>query len=82
MRNYKFDNYSAARRWSYIIENVFFLTLRILVHSAPEYFEKLPLKKTKNPTLNGYVSKTRADAQPKLKFSETSFKFLQTSALF
>ena len=82
MRNYKFDNYRAARRWSYIIENVFFLTLRILVHSAPEYFEKLPLKKTENPTLNGYVSKTRPDSEPKLKFSETSFKFLQTRVLF
>ena len=39
-------------------------------------------KQTKNPTLNGYISKTRANSESKLKFSESSFKFLQNSVLF
>ena len=34
-----------------------------LTHSAPEYFEKLALKKRKTPNLNGYISKTRANSE-------------------
>ena len=49
-----------------------------LTHSAPEYFEKLAFKKTtKNATLNGCISKARANSESKLTFSESSFNFRQ-----
>ena len=43
----------------------------ILTHTAPEYFEKLALKKSKNPILNGYISKTMTNSKSELKFSES-----------
>ena len=37
---------------------------------STEYFEKIDIKKkAKNPTLNGYISKTRTNSESKLKFS-------------
>ena len=51
-----------------------------LAHSVPEYFEKLPIKnanQTKNPTLSGYILNTGVNSESKLKFSESSFNFLQ-----
>ena len=54
-----------------------------LTHSVPECFEKLPIKKkTGNQTLNGYISKTRANSASKLQLSENSSKFLQNSFVF
>ena len=41
----------------------------------------MPIKKN-NTTLNGYISKTRVNSESKLKFSESSFKFLQSNVLF
>ena len=44
---------------------------------------KLANKKlTKNPTLNGYISKTRARSESELKLYESSLKILQTSLVF
>ena len=40
------------------------------------------LANTRNPTLNSYISKTRTNSEQKLKFSESSFKFLQNNVLF
>ena len=54
-----------------------------LTHSAREYFEKLALKKTtKNATLNGCISKARANSESKLTFSESSLNFLQNRVVF
>ena len=39
-------------------------------------------KTNKKPNLNGYISKTRAISGSELKFSESSFKFLQNSLVF
>ena len=46
-------------------------TKNCLTNSAPEYFEKLALKKAKRPTLTGYILKTRTNSESKLKFSES-----------
>ena len=44
---------------------------------------KIDIKeKTKNPTLKGYISKTRTNSESKLKFSESSFNLLQNSVIF
>ena len=52
----------------------------ILTHSAPEYFEKLPLK---NPaTSNGCISKARANSESKLRFSESHSIFFKTGWFF
>ena len=52
--------------------------LSFITHSAPEYFEKLVFKKKKNnATLNGCISKARANSESKLTFSESSFNFVQ-----
>ena len=53
-----------------------------LTHSAREYFEKLALKKAKNVTLNGCISKVSANSESKLAFSGSSFRFLQNSVAF
>ena len=54
-----------------------------LTHLAREYYEKLRFKtKTKIPTLNSYISKARANSESKLKFSESSFSFLQNNIVF
>ena len=51
----------------------------ILTHSAPEYFEKLPLK---NPaTSNGCISKARANSESKLTFSESSLMWVHGRGL-
>ena len=47
-----------------------------------EYFEKLTLKKTKNPTLNGRISKTRTNLKSNPWFSEGSFNFLYNRVIF
>ena len=50
---------------------------------SPEYFEKVAFKKkAKDPTLNGYISKSRTNSESKLKFSESSFNVLQNSVVF
>ena len=57
----------------------------LLTHSAREYFEKLVFKKNnqkKNATLNGCISKARANSEFKLTFSESPFHFLQNSVVF
>ena len=51
--------------------------LSFITHSAPEYFEKWHLKKNKNTTLNGCISKARANSESKVTFSESSFNFVQ-----
>ena len=44
---------------------------------------KIDIKeKTKNPTLKGYISKTRTNSESKLKISESLFNFLQNSVVF
>ena len=54
-----------------------------LTHSTREYFEKLAFKKkAKNESLNGCISKTRANSESKLTCSESSFSFLQKSVVF
>ena len=40
------------------------------------------LKKTNNATLNGYISKARANSESKPTFSESSFNFLQKRVVF
>ena len=40
------------------------------------------LKKIKNESLNGCISKTRANSESKLTCSESSFNFLQKSVAF
>ena len=47
-----------------------------LTHSAWELAFK---EKTKNATLNGCISKARANSESKLTFSESSLNFLQNS---
>ena len=54
-----------------------------LNHSAPEYLEKLAIKKkTENGTWNGCISKARKNSESKLTFSESSFNFLEKSTVF
>ena len=54
-----------------------------LTHSVRESFQKLAFqKKTKNATLNGCVSKDRANYETILTFSESSFNFLQNKVVF
>ena len=53
-----------------------------LTHSIREYFEKLAFKKkTNNESLNGCISKARANSESKLTCSESSFNFLQKSVV-
>lgn len=47
-----------------------------------EYFEKSTLKKTKNPTLNGRISKTRTNLKSNPWFFEGSFNFLYNRVIF
>ena len=59
------------------------IVLFVLTHSAPEYFEKLTLKKKrKNAILNGFISKARVNSESKLTFLESSFNFLQNRVVF
>ena len=44
--------------------------------------ENWHLKKSKNATLNGCISKARANSESKLTFSDSSFNFLQNSVIF
>ena len=69
------------------MENLEFFTIRpkqcfYLTHSAPEYFEKLSFKKTKNATLNGYISNVMVNSESELTFSESSFNFIQNRVVF
>ena len=55
-----------------------------LTNATLEYFEKLTFKKKttkKKATLNGHISKTTANSESKLRFSESSFNFFK-AALF
>ena len=76
-------------KWVETFEKLHFFTFGsnqsfYLTHSAREYLEKLAFKKktTKNPTLNGFISKARAYSKSKLTFSESSFNFLQNRVVF
>ena len=53
-----------------------------LTHSVREYFEILAFKKTKNATLNGFISKVRTTSESKLTFPESSFNFLESRVVF
>ena len=54
-----------------------------LTHSAREYFEKMAFeKKTKNSTLSDCISKTRANSEAKVTFSESSLDFRTMGRFF
>ena len=66
------------------MENLEFFTIRpkqcfYLTHSAPEYFEKLSFKKTKNATLNGYISNVMANSESKLTLFKTEWFFARST---
>ena len=50
-----------------------------LTHSALNIFEKLILKKTKDVTLNGHISKTRTSIESRLSFSESLSNYFQNN---
>ena len=54
----------------------------IVYFSLNPFFEELALKKSKDPILNYYISKTRTNSESKLNFSESQFNFLQSRVAF
>ena len=52
-----------------------------LPNSALKWFEKLILKKS-DSTLNGNISKTRRNLESRLRFSKSSFNFVENIVIF
>ena len=80
-----YRRYITPKTWSYYIFGEPLLTFRINLlfnpFSAGIIWKIANEKQPKLSTLNGYISKARANSETELKFSENSFKFLQSSLM-
>ena len=78
IRKKLYKNYQQNKSFFTFIQPTLQKFSKSMTHSALEYFEKLALKnQQKNASLNGCISKARANSESKLTFSESSFNYLQ-----